>query len=351
MKTAALRLLPLLALMCLMAMPIAVHAPSNPTFVTYGDNATCGAHCTVTPVDGVFSESSDQWGVWGTSPALVVTAGDLLVFESINFCIFDNSGPGSATRCDTTGVSDGLGNTWTCTSIGNNDLVPGTSVPVVGASVCYSLATHSGTEAASNAFTLTTNCGTCSTADANHQWDAEWLVYEYSNAKTILRGTFADSASAVSSLNAAITTTVSGDAITGFAYTDGANRPLTYGSSQTNQESWAGSSGYAAGDLEGLTAGSNNYQMGVTTTSNNIFEVISAEISNSLPPTPPYPTPGSANSAGILAAAGMLGVLTVGFATVAVKSYEEGNTEDAKKLTAFAVAVGVVTIILVAMGI
>jgi hypothetical protein len=65
----------------------------------------------------------------------------------------------------------------------------------------------------------------------------------------------------------------------------------------------------------------------------------------------PYPTPGQVNSAGILAAAGMLGVLTAGFATVAAKSYEEGNTDDAKKLTAFAVAVGVVTVILVAAGI
>jgi hypothetical protein len=332
-----LRFLPLVILLAMIVVMPNVHAPSNPTFVTYADNATCGAHCTMTQ-NGGGTFSSDQWGVWGTSSALVVTSGDFLVMGIIDFCI-----SGTADRCDITAVSDGLGNTWTCSTVGNNQIIPGSSVPVIGASVCSSLATHSGTEAATNAFTLTFNCGACTTADANHQWDAEWIVYEYSNAQSILRGTYSTSASAVSQLNAPITTTVNGDAIFGFAWGDSANRPLTYDSSQTNQQAWAGSSGYPAGDLEGLSIGVHDYKIGAVN-ANNLFEVITAEVSNSVP-TPPPPPPAVSGSA--LAAIGMMGLVTVGLVFAAVSE----DPEKRKAMAGLAVAAGIALIILVAAGI
>lgn len=287
---------------------VPVHA-ANPAFVTWGDNATCGAHCILTTAGsqtfgfGFTSQCSsgvcDQWGTWGLSAALVVTSGDLLVAEFTNFCIFDNNGAGSANRCDITAFSDSLGNVFTCTTIGNNLLMPLSTTPVIGASVCYDLATVSGTEAATNAFKLTVNCGTCDPAlDANHQFDTEYLIYEYSNAQSVLTGNYVTTAVSVTTLNAPITTTVSGDTIMGFSY-DGNGRPLIYQSSQTNQHTWAGSTGYFIGDLEGLTIGTTNYKMGVTT-SDQTFQIVTAEISNSLPvsTTPPTPTPGSSVGVG-----------------------------------------------------
>jgi len=99
MKKLVILFLPLLALGLIT--PFAHATPPNPTFVTYADNATCGSHCTLT-ANGGGSFSQDQWGVWGTSSALVVTSGDFLVVGLINFCISS-----VATRCDITAITDG----------------------------------------------------------------------------------------------------------------------------------------------------------------------------------------------------------------------------------------------------
>jgi len=213
----------------------------------------------------------------------VITNGDLIALGTINFCI-----SATATRCDVTAATDCLGNVFTATTAGNNQQVPGN--PTVSASILYSLATHPGTECATNAFTLTLACGACVIGDS---WDAEWLIYEYSNAVRMTNSNYVDAGTTngISTLNAPITTTLPGDAIFGFAYGSTPIRPLIYQSSQTNQHSWVNNAGYPYGDLEGLSTGAHNYAMGTTapTGAGDVFLVASAEITSSAPAAPPNP--------------------------------------------------------------
>ncbi len=121
-------------------------------------------------------------------------------------------------------------------------------------SALYAVVTSPGTECSTNALTLTLNCGTCVAGDS---WDAEWLIYEYSNAVQLTNTGFALSGGpGVSTLNAPITTDTSGDAIMGCAVLASGIRPASYGSGQTNQHTWLNNGGYPCGDLEGLSTGS-----------------------------------------------------------------------------------------------
>ncbi len=185
---------------------------------------------------------------------ITVTAGNLLVFMGVNFC-FLSAGSQLCTRADITGLTDALGNSFTVASSASTNQFVGSN-PLVGVSILTGIATHSGTEPEPGAFTLTMSCGACNTDDLG---DTEFWVYQYANAQSSSTNSYADcKLSACTSLNVPITTTSAGAWIDGFAWDNGAGRPLTYTSSQTHTLMWAGSSGYLAADFGPIaTAGTN----------------------------------------------------------------------------------------------
>lgn len=318
---------------------VPVHAPSNPTFVTYGDNATCGAHCIFLSVPSE-TIASDQWGVWGISPALVVTSGDLLVFMSSNFCI-----SGTATSCDITAASDCLGNVFTATTAGNGIVDPPAGNPEVGMSILYSVATHSGTECATNAFTITITCAGCTLFD---QWDTEWLVYEYANAVRVSNVNFVHANGAsVTTLNGAITTNNANDAIMGCAVGATNIRPLTYGSSQTNQQAWAGNSGYPCGDLENLSVAAHSFVIGSSAPpgAGDWYALVTGEVTNAAPPAPPP----SGFSQGVNEASVFVGIAFILVIVAAIKTYRRKEPSSDLLLDA-GIGLGVLFVILQAIG-
>jgi hypothetical protein len=297
-----LRFLPLLVLMVLM-MVMPVFAPSPPTFVV-----------------GTSVNTFSGGGTTTTSGAISVTSGDTLVV----FAFVANGA--------TMAMSDSQTNSYTA---------------YAGTIVC-SLDSGECSEAFSATASVTgTDTVTLTVGSAQNRLGFQVADYGATGGvgATAILGD--DGSGSQTSYSNNLVTTTANSVVLCHIEQVGTVGGYAPGAGETNRMSSVnGDHAMYMDDRPAVTA--TTYTCSASWTNGMDFQTIQLALKSSGSPPPPPP---AGPSGSVLAAAGVMGLITAGLGVAAGKFYQEGNEEDMKKMGALAVAAGICVIILVAAGI